>query len=378
MDTHTHTHTHMPHMRVHSYKHMHAHNTHMHAPTPTHTIHKHTHTHPPTKTSGHNRTLNIYLNNKCLEQVSELKYLGIYFDSRFSFDRHVDYITGKGIPIINMLAKSAKLKWGMGHRALKVIYSGAIEPILTYGAPIWEKAVTKQNNLMKYHRVQRTMNIKIAKAFRTLSYKASCVLAGVHPIRLAIEENVRTYKATHNNIEYDAPLEARYWPHPAEIPLIRAPTQILHNVINVFKDGSKIGGEVGAAAVIIKDDIILHQSTFKQHERCSNNQAEQVAILRALQQIQSLQLTEDAEKIAVVNTDSKVTLDALQNRNKHYILTESIRKEIKRLEDLQWTVFSNWVKANVRIQGNEMADRLAKKAATESIGEKIYDKIPRL
>ena len=80
----------------------------------------------------------------------------------------------------------------------------------------------------------------------------------------------------------------------------------------------------------------------------------------------------------MVNTDSKVTLDALQNRNKHYILTESIRKEIKRLEDLQWTVFSNWVKANVRIQGNEMADRLAKKAATESIGEKIYDKIPRL
>jgi len=86
-----------------------------------------------TKTSGDNRTLNIYLNNKRLEQVSELKYLGIYFDSRFSFDRHVDYITGKCTPIINMLTKSAKLKWGMGHQALKVTYSGAIEPILTYG-----------------------------------------------------------------------------------------------------------------------------------------------------------------------------------------------------------------------------------------------------
>jgi hypothetical protein len=49
-----------------------------------------------------------------------------------------------------MLAKSAKLKWGMGHRALKVIYSGAIEPILTCGAPIWEKALTKQNNVRKY------------------------------------------------------------------------------------------------------------------------------------------------------------------------------------------------------------------------------------
>jgi 4-alpha-glucanotransferase len=56
-----------------------------------------------TKSSGDNRTLNIYLNNKRLEQVPELKYLGIYFDSRFSFDRRVDYITGKCTPIINIL-----------------------------------------------------------------------------------------------------------------------------------------------------------------------------------------------------------------------------------------------------------------------------------
>jgi len=131
----------------------------------------------------------------------------------------------------------------------------------------------------------------------------------------------------------------RYWPHPAEILLLRAPTEIPHNVINIFMDGSKTGGKVGAAAGIIKDDIVHHQSKYKLHERCSTNQAEQVAILRALEQIQSLQLAEDAEKIVVVNTDSKVTLDRLQNRNKHYILIGNIRKEIKRLEDQQWTVF---------------------------------------
>jgi len=209
------------------------------------------------------------------------------------------------------------------------------------------------------------MNIKISKAFRTLSYEASCVLAGVRPIRLVIEEKVRTYKATHNNTEYDAPLEVRYWPHPAEIPSIRAPTEIPHNVINIFTDGSKIGGKVGAAAVIIKDDIVLHQSTYKLHERCSNNQAEKVANQRALEQIPNLQMAEDVEKIAVVNTDSKETLDTLQNRNKHYIIIDNIRKEMKMLEDLRWTVFFNWVKAHVGIEGSEMADRLAKKAATD-------------
>jgi len=120
--------------------------------------------------------------------------------------------------------------------------------------------------------------MKISKAFRTLSYEASCILAGVRHIRLNMEEKVRTYKATHNNTEYDAPLEVRYWPHPAETPPIRAPIEIPHNAINIHTDDSKIGGKVGAAAVIIKDDIALHQSTYKLHERCSSNQAEQVAI----------------------------------------------------------------------------------------------------
>ena len=58
------------------------------------------------------------------------------------------------------------------------------------------------------------------KAFRTLSYEASCVMAGVRSIRLAIEEKVRTYKATRNNTEYDAPLEVIYWPHPVEYHLL--------------------------------------------------------------------------------------------------------------------------------------------------------------
>ena len=67
----------------------------------------------------------------------------------------------------------------------------------------------------------------------------------------------------------------------------------------------------------------------------------------------------------MVNTDSRVALDTLRNRKKHNILIENTRKEIKRLEVLQWTVIFNWVKAHAGTQGNEMADRLAKQAATE-------------
>ena len=40
-------------------------------------------------------------------------------------------------------------------------------------------------------------------------------------------------------------------------------------------------------------------------------------------------------------------------------------------------MFFDWVKALVGIKGNELSDRLAKKAATDDKGEIECDKIPR-
>ena len=78
-----------------------------------------------------------------------------------------------------MLARTAKLQWGLGHKALTTIYEGAVVPILTYGAPIWVEAIRKNKNLIKYKRIQRLMNIKIAKAYQTISYDAYWVIDGV-------------------------------------------------------------------------------------------------------------------------------------------------------------------------------------------------------
>jgi len=126
------------------------------------------------------RKVNIYLNYKRLEQHEEMKYLGIYLDNKFNFNAHIDHTVAKLISLVNMLARTAKLQWGLGHKGLKTVYEGAVVPLLTYEAPIWIEAIRKNKNLTKYKRIQRLMNINIAKAYRTISYDASCVYIYIH------------------------------------------------------------------------------------------------------------------------------------------------------------------------------------------------------
>jgi len=92
-----------------------------------------------------------------------MKYLGIYFDSRLTFHKHIEHIAEKSRTLIYMLSKTAKLHWGLGHKSLKTFYEGALVPLMTYGAPIWEEAVTKQRFLRKMQSTQRLINIKIVR-----------------------------------------------------------------------------------------------------------------------------------------------------------------------------------------------------------------------
>jgi hypothetical protein len=145
-----------------------------------------------------NENIIIYLKDGTLEVVKELKYLGIYFNSRLTLDKHVRYIAKNSTKLIYMLGKSAKLQWGLGHKSIKTIYEGALIPLLRYGAAVWEEAALKKRNLRMLQRVQRLINIKIAKAYKIISFEASCMMAGVPPIAIVIEEKARLYKIKHN------------------------------------------------------------------------------------------------------------------------------------------------------------------------------------
>ena len=118
----------------------------------------------------------IYLNNKILEQFNSIKYLGIIFHSKITFRDHVNYIEEKCTKLIFTLSKLAKVAWGLKHESLKTTYTGGILPLILYGAPVWKSVLDNISYEAKLIRIQRLINIKIAKAYRTVSNEALCVI----------------------------------------------------------------------------------------------------------------------------------------------------------------------------------------------------------
>jgi len=96
-----------------------------------------------------------------------------------TFRDHVNYVEEKCTKLIFTLSKSAKVTWGLKHTALKTIYAGGILPLILYGAPVWKGALEITCYKAKLIRVQRLINIRIAKAYRTVSNEALCVITGL-------------------------------------------------------------------------------------------------------------------------------------------------------------------------------------------------------
>jgi hypothetical protein len=59
-----------------------------------------------------NKEISVCMNNKILEQVQKIKYLGIIIDSKLNFREHIMYISSKCTKLIHALSRSAKQSWG--------------------------------------------------------------------------------------------------------------------------------------------------------------------------------------------------------------------------------------------------------------------------
>jgi len=168
-----------------------------------------------------------------------------------------------------------------------------------------------------------------------------------------------------NNQKYQIDKEEnpRNWLHPADIVSVNntkddGEEQLWH----IFTDGSKSEQGVGSGLAVFTGRVLTEQLKFKLDNKRSNTQAEQLAIVKALEVIEMQQVNHDEHRTAVIHRDSKINLDSIRSAKHHNHIIEEIRKKEVTLYKKNWNIEFKWAKAHAGIYGNEIVDRLAKEA----------------
>ncbi|XP_067136093.1 uncharacterized protein [Centruroides vittatus] len=280
----------------------------------------------------------------------------------------------KAVTMAHSLRCISRNTWGINSKTSQTIYKCAIEPAITYGAEIWGEAANKQNIKKRLNSIQRMSLISIAKAYRTSLTNALQVISNILPLDLKVLKLYFKYQLlgqransiqtpiVHASMEelikdiqnygLDAQQKANIV-HPAEPnPEITETPAINDKTYNVFTDGSKSAEGVGCALVVNNTSgKSIYQACFKLGMQCSNNQAESLAILKALQYIRDKPIFRN--KTIRINSDSKTALAQIRKlRTKLTIVQETINL-LMLLRGKGIKILLNWVKGHSEITGNE-------------------------
>ena len=127
-------------------------------------------------------------------------------------------------------------------------------------------------------------------------------------------------------------------------------------------------------AIFVGKELAV-QLKFKLDNKRSSNQAEQLAIFKALDVRETIEIAENSPRTTTSFTDSRISIDSLKNVNNHRYLIEEIRK-MSTLESANWTIEFSWVKVHVSIYGNELVDHLANAVARNTDTTIAFNRIP--
>ncbi|KAG6439330.1 hypothetical protein O3G_MSEX000681 [Manduca sexta] len=220
---------------------------------------------------------------------NEIKLLGLLIDRKLTFNGHVTQACAKAIGLYKVLARSAKVQWGLGPEVIRTIYTADTTPSSR------KLGVRKQLGA-----IQRSFAQKMTKAYRTVSLNSALLLAGVLPLDIRVRETALLYEVKRGHSsevvgdrEVEAPVAFVNLDHPAERMggsfqcLTDGAKLARHDGegLSIFTDGSKIDGKVGAALSIWNGAAETSTRKLWLEPYCSVYQAELLALRKAVEEV---------------------------------------------------------------------------------------------
>lgn len=140
-------------------------------------------------------TLNIQVDDTCIQNVSKQKLLGIFIDENLSWSSHIDYLCSHISTKISLLRHLAEY---VPDEVLKIFYQGYILPFIDYGSVTWGSA--SASHIERLTKLQkRAARIILRAEFNTPSEQMFIELGWASvPNRIKYNKAVLTYRALNN------------------------------------------------------------------------------------------------------------------------------------------------------------------------------------
>ncbi|XP_023229286.1 uncharacterized protein LOC111629619 [Centruroides sculpturatus] len=349
----------------------------------------------------------IFIGGNKIKIKQDIKYLGIHFDDKLNWHTHVRNICQHMDKKANLLNWITAKTWGNNYINSKIIYKAAVEPALLYAVQVWNEALNNVHMRRKLTSIQRKFTIKINKAYNTAPTNSLQVMANIPPIHLQAKQitwllyltsknpqtiqqpfdkneisldfivNTSSINKNKENYGINRKLKKdKYSCHPADEPNYTTHWDNEDNrnfkaKWSIYTDSSKNNNDTGAGFTIKNsNNRTTYQCYHKLASHCSNAQAKMWAIFKALEHINN---NLDTYKGNIyIFTDSKMALHSLSNNNHPTVLTNNVQNMAKTLGATR-NLNIAWVPAHTGIDGNEMADKLAKLGANSSTQPSFTD-----
>ncbi|KAI4472787.1 hypothetical protein M0804_015612 [Polistes exclamans] len=127
-----------------------------------------------------------------------VKYLSIVLDLSMSFRPHFRALIPKAEGIFWSIGRILPNLHGPREKKRR-LYSSVIHSVLLYGAPVWWRAVVEDQRIKRAVRaLQRRVAIRVCCAYRTVSFHAAMMVAGIIPLDHLAPRLAETYETLKN------------------------------------------------------------------------------------------------------------------------------------------------------------------------------------
>lgn len=123
-----------------------------------------------------------------IQRVNVFKYLGVWFDEKLNWGKHIDFVKSKGLRTLAASRKMVNSRWGLTPKSMFWIYKQIVLPRVTYGSIVWWHAMQKEKNKTALDKIQRMALMLTTGAVRSTPTKALEALLNVTPIDIHIQE----------------------------------------------------------------------------------------------------------------------------------------------------------------------------------------------